>query len=64
MNVHAGAVGKFFAGAFDHFFQFLLGFLEFLLVEEAKSFIVELHLRLDAGIDHFYAAALGRVRGS
>jgi hypothetical protein len=59
--MHARAVGKFLAGAFDHFFQFLLGALKFLLVKEAKRLIVELHLGLYARIDHFHAAALGRV---
>ena len=39
-DVHASAVGEFFAGAFENLFQFLLGAGEFLLVEERQSFIV------------------------
>jgi hypothetical protein len=57
--VHTRAVGQFFAGAFENFFQFLFGTLEFLLMKQAQSFIVELHLRLDARVDKFDAAPLG-----
>jgi hypothetical protein len=39
----------------------LFGFLEFLLVEETEGFVVELHLSLDARINHFNAAALRRM---
>src|SRR6266852_4644683 len=60
-DVHAGAVGEFLAGALDHFFQFLFGALKFLLMKEAERFIVNLHLRLHARINHFYSATLRRV---
>jgi len=59
--MHLGAVGKFLAGAFDNFFQFQLGFLEFLLLEESQGLVIELHLRLDTRVNHFNAAALGRL---
>ena len=63
LEVHAGAVGKFFAGAFEHFFKFLFGSGKFLLVKESQSLVVELQLRLDAGINQFDTAALGRLAG-
>jgi len=63
-DVHAGAVSQFFAGANDNFFQFLLGALKFLLVEQGKRLIILLHLRLNERVNHFYASALGRVQRS
>ncbi len=63
-DVHAGAVGEFLAGAGDNFFQFLFGALKFLLVKQAESLVVELHLSLNERIDHFNASALGRMGGS
>jgi hypothetical protein len=35
--------------------------LKFLLMKEAKRFIVNLHLRLHARINHFYPTTLRRV---
>src|SRR4030095_6708738 len=50
-NVHARAVRKFLAGALDDFFEFLLGALEFLLMKETESFVIDLHLRLNPRVD-------------
>jgi hypothetical protein len=57
-DVHAGAIGKFFAGAFENLFELLFGLGEFLLMKEGERFIVELELRLDARVDHLDATAL------
>jgi len=62
LQVHARAIGEFFAGALQHFFQFLLGLGEFLLVEEGQSFIIGFQLSLNARIDQLYTTALGRGR--
>ena len=55
------AIGEFLTGTFDHFFQFLLGALELLLMEERESLIVNLHLGLDTRIDHFHTTTLRRM---
>jgi len=61
--VHASAIGKFLAGAFENFFKFLLGAGEFLLMKEGQSFVIDFELRLDEGIDELDSAALGGRRG-
>ena len=62
-QMHAGAVGEALAGAFENFFQFLLGSGKFLLVEEGQRFIVNFQLRLNPRIDQLDATALrGRRR--
>ena len=63
LDVHAGAVGELFAGAFQNFFEFLLGASKFLLMEERQSFIVDFELRLNERIDELDTAALVGVRG-
>jgi hypothetical protein len=60
--VHARAVGKFLAGAFHYFFEFLLGAGEFLLVKESEGFIVDFELCLDARVNQFDTATLGGRR--
>jgi len=62
IDVHAGAIGELLAGALQNFFEFLLGFGEFLLVKERQRLIVNFELRLNAGIDELDASALGRRR--
>jgi hypothetical protein len=62
-HVHARAIGEFLAGAFENFFQFLLGASEFLLMKESQSFVVDLELRLDAGINQLDTPTLGGRRG-
>jgi len=42
--------------------EFLFGTSEFLLMKKGEGLVVELQLRLHARIDHFYPAALGRMR--
>ena len=61
-EVHASAVGEFFAGAFENFFELLLGTGKFLLVKECQRLVIELELSLDAGVNQFDAAALGGRR--
>jgi len=56
------AVRKLLARTLEDLFELLLGALELLLVEQAHRVFVKFHLRLDAGIDEFDAAAL-RGRG-
>ncbi len=58
-QVHASAIGQLFAGAFENFFEFALGFGEFLLMEERKCFVVELELSLDTRVNQLDTAALG-----
>ena len=62
-DMHACAIGEFLAGAFQNFFQLLLGFGKLLLVEEGEGFVVRLELGLDEGIDHLDTAALRRMSG-
>ena len=59
--MHASAICKFLAGAFEHLLEFLLGLLELLLVEEGEGFVVELHLGLDTRVDELDATTLGRM---
>ena len=59
LYVHARAIGEFFAGAFENFFEFLFGSCEFLLMEERKGLVIDLELRLDARIDQFDTTTLG-----
>lgn len=61
LEVHASAVGKLFARAFENFFKFGFGFGKLLLVKERQSLVVELQLSLNARVDQFDATALGRV---
>jgi len=42
----------------------LLGALKFLLMEERERFIIDLHLSLDARIDHFDTATLRWMKWS
>jgi hypothetical protein len=63
-EVHTSAIGEFFAGAFENFFELGFGLGELLLVEERERFVVKLELSLDTGVDHFDAAALGGMRWS
>ncbi len=62
LDVHAGAVGELFAWTFQNLLEFLFGTSEFLLMKKGEGLVVELQLRLHARIDHFYPAALGRMR--
>jgi hypothetical protein len=59
LYVHARAVSEFFAGAFENFFELLLGSCEFLLMEEREGLVIDLELRLDARIDQFDTTTLG-----
>jgi hypothetical protein len=61
--VHLRAVGQFLTWALDDLFEFLLSLSVFLLMEEGKRFVVRFHLRLDKGINQFYAATLHWGRG-
>lgn len=61
LQVHASAIGKFLAGPLKDLFEFLLGFGKLLLVKQRQRFVVELELRLNAGIDQLDAAPLGRM---
>ena len=63
-EVHASAIGEFFAGAFENFFELAFGFGEFLLMKEGQGFVVELQLSLNTRVDHLDAAALGGMRWS
>jgi hypothetical protein len=60
LDVHAGAIGELFAGAFQNFFEFLFGPGEFLLMEEGQSFVVDFELGLNARVDELDTATLGR----
>jgi hypothetical protein len=50
-QVHARTIGEFLAGAFENFFQLLLGASEFLLMKQSQGFIVDFELGLDEGIN-------------
>ena len=62
-DVHARAIGEFFAGPLQDFFELLLRFGVLLLMEERQSFVVGFHLSLDERVDEFDAAALDGGRG-
>src|ERR1700687_2384182 len=59
-EMHARAVYQFLAGPLHDFLEFLFGASKLLLVKQAQSLVVNLHLRLDARVYHFNSAALGR----
>jgi len=61
-QVHARAVGKFLAGAFHDFFEFLLGAGEFLLMKEGEGFVVNFELCLDARVNQLDTSTLGGRR--
>ena len=61
-QVHARAVRQLFAGALEHFFEFLLGARKFLLMKERQRFVVRFQLRLHSWINQFNAAALRGMR--
>src|SRR5713101_6004177 len=61
-HVHARAIGEFLAGAFEYFFQFLLGTSEFLLMKESQSFVVDFELRLNTGVNQLDTPTLGGRR--
>jgi hypothetical protein len=62
--VHASAIGEFFAGAFEDFFELAFGFGELLLVEQRKRLVIKLELSLDTRVNEFDAAPLGGMRWS
>ena len=61
-QMHARAIGKLLARAYQNFLKFLLGLGEFLLMKEGQSFVVNFELGLHARIDQFDATALGGRR--
>ena len=42
LQVHAGAIGEFFAGSLENLLQFLLGLRKFLLVKKCQRFVINL----------------------